>query len=101
MEKPKSSGPEEALKEPSNVRFSNDGFWTTQHPAAKPFSFEWFRIHVGMIPYVWAMIKMALSVSKLSVVVVALGTVARAIVDAAQLYAYTRFVNEVFPGQRI
>ena len=101
MEKPKSSGPEEALKEPSNVRFSNDGFWTTQHPAAKPFSVEWFRTHVGMIPYVWAMIKMALSVSKLSVAVVALGTVARAIVDAAQLYAYTRFVNEVFPGQRI
>jgi hypothetical protein len=101
MEKPKSSGAEEAVREPSNVRLSNDGFWTTQHPAAKPFSVEWFRIHVGMIPYVWAMIKMALSVSKLSVAVVALGTVGRAVVDAAQLYAYTRFVNEVFPGQRI
>lgn len=95
MEKPKTSAPKESPKEPSNIRLSNDGFWTTQHPAAKPFSIEWFRIHVTMIPYFWAMIKMALSVSKLNVAIVALGTVGRAVVDAAQLYAYTRFVNEV------
>ena len=96
MEKPKSSAPKEPPKEHCNVRLSNDGFWTTQHPAAKPFSIEWFRIHATMIPYFWAMIKMALSVSKLDVAVVTFGTVGRAVVDAAQLYAYTRFVNEVW-----
>ena len=96
MEKPKRSASEEPPKEASNVRFSDDGFWTTQHPAAKPFSLEWFRTHLGMLPYFWAMIKMALSVNKWSVAVVTLGTVGRAVVDAAQLYAYTRFVNEVY-----
>jgi hypothetical protein len=99
MEKPKVAAvpsPEDPLpKQPSNVRLSNDGFWTTQHPAAKAFSVEWFRIHLAMIPYFWAMIRMAMSVSKLSVAIVGFGTVGRAVVDAAQLYAYTRFVNEV------
>lgn len=44
---------------------------------------------------------MALSVSKLNVAIVALGTVGRAVVDAAQLYAYTRFVNEVCPLDKL
>ena len=93
MEKPKVPATEEAPK----VRYSDDGFWTTQHPAAKAFSIEWFRTHIVMIPYCWAMLKMAISVSRLSVATITLGTVLRAIVDAAQLYAYTRFVNEVSP----
>ena len=93
MEKPKVSVAEEVPK----IRYSNDGFWTTQHPAAKAFSVEWFKTHIVMIPYCWAMLKMAISVSRLSVAIIALGTVGRAIVDAAQLYAYTRFVNEVTP----
>ena len=40
---------------------------------------------------------MAISVSRLSVATITFGTLGRAIVDAAQLYAYTRFVNEVSP----
>jgi hypothetical protein len=95
MEKPKVSVTEESPK----IRYSNDGFWTTQHPAAKAFSIEWFKTHIVMIPYCWAMLKMATSVSRLSVAKIALGTVGRAIVDAAQLYAYTRFVNEVSPKE--
>lgn len=91
MEKPKAS----ATKDSPKVRYSNDGFWTTQHPAAKAFSIEWFKIHVVMIPYCWAMFRMAVSVSRLSVITIILGTLGRAVVDAAQLYAYTRFVNEV------
>jgi hypothetical protein len=80
------------------VRYSYDGFWTTQHPDTTAFSIEWFKIHFSMIPYCWVMLKMALSVSKASVLIVAMGTVCRAIIDAAQLYAYTRFVNEVRAG---
>jgi len=91
MEKPKASVTQESPK----VRYSNDGFWTTQHPAAKAFSIEWFRTHLVMIPYCWAMLKMAISVSRMSVITITLGTLGRALVDAAQLYAYTRFVNEV------
>lgn len=91
MEKPKPSVAQESPK----VRYSNDGFWTTQHPAAKAFSIEWFRTHLVMIPYCWAMLKMAISVSRMSVITITLGTLGRAVVDAAQLYAYTRFVNEV------
>lgn len=93
MEKPKLPASDEAPK----IRYSNDGFWTTQHPAAKAFSIEWFKTHIVMIPYCWAMLKMAISVSRLSVATISLGTVGRAIVDVAQLYAYTRFVNEVTP----
>jgi len=44
---------------------------------------------------------MALSVSKLNVAVVTFGTVGRAVVDAAQLYAYTRFVNEVWRLEKL
>jgi hypothetical protein len=91
MEKPKTPVSEDSPK----VRYSNDGFWTTQHPAAIAFSIEWFRTHLVMIPYCWAMLKMAMSVSKMSVITITLGTLGRALVDAAQLYAYTRFVNEV------
>src|SRR5271169_915173 len=91
MEKPKASVTQESPK----VRYSNDGFWTTQHPAAKAFSIEWFRTHLVMIPYCWAMLKMAISVSRMSVITITLGTLGRALVDAGQLYAYTRFVNEV------
>jgi hypothetical protein len=93
MEKPKTC-PD---KKNPNLRYSDDGFWTTTHPIAKAFSKEWFKTHLSMIPYCWAMFKMAISVSKISVATIVFGTIARAIVDAAQLYAYTRFVNEVFP----
>jgi hypothetical protein len=95
MEHPRSPVKEEAPK----VRYSNDGFWTTRHPAATAFSVEWFKTHFVMVPYCWAMLNMALSVSKFSVALIALGTVGRALVDAAQLYAYTRFVNEVLPEE--
>jgi hypothetical protein len=78
------------------VRYSNDGFWTTQHPAATAFSIEWFKIHIAMVPYCLELLRMAFSVSKSCLLTVAVGTVVRAFVDAAQLYAYTRFVNEVF-----
>lgn len=91
MEKPKISTTEGAPK----VRYSDDGFWTTQHPADKAFSVEWFKTHLAMIPYCWEMLKMAISVCRLSVVTIALGTLARAFVDSALLYSYTRFVNEV------
>ena len=93
MEKEKKSSVEEKPK----VRYSDDGFWTTQHPIARAFSVDWFKTHLAMIPYCWEMLRMAMSVSKMSVLIVSLGTVARAVVDAAQLYAYTRFVNEVMP----
>jgi hypothetical protein len=91
VKKPRTSAP----KRDPDVRYSNDGFWTTQHPSAKPFSFEWFNVHISMFPYFWEMFKMAISVSKAGVVTIIFGTIARAFVDAAQLYAYTRFVNEV------
>lgn len=77
------------------VRYSNDGFWTTQHPAATAFSLEWFKIHFAMVPYCLELLRMAYSVSSSCLLTVAVGTIVRAFVDAAQLYAYTRFVNEV------
>jgi hypothetical protein len=82
-------------QEKSKARYSYDGFWTTKLPAATAFSFEWFKTHSVVIPYCWSMLKMALSVSKWDVFVIMFGTIARAVVDAAQLYAYTRFVTEV------
>jgi hypothetical protein len=91
MEKPKVSTTEPNPK----VRYSDDGFWTTQHPADKAFSIEWFKTHLAMIPYCWEMLRLAISVSRISVVKIALGTLARACVDSALLYSYTRFVNEV------
>ena len=84
-----------APEENPKVRFSYDGFWTTQHPTAKAFSKEWFQAHLAMVPYAWDMVKMAFSVSKMCVFTVGLGTLGRALVDGAQLFAYTRFVHEV------
>jgi hypothetical protein len=83
------------------VRFSYDGFWMTQHPTAKAFSRDWFSAHLSMVPYCWDMIKMAFVVSKFCVVTVTLGTLGRAVVDAAQIYAYTRFVHEVQSPQYV
>ena len=87
---------EPAAQKSPKVRYSCDGFWTTQHPAAKAFTFEWFNVHMSMVPYFWAMLKLALSVSKQSVITIVLGTIFRAVLDVASLYAYTRFVNEVY-----
>jgi hypothetical protein len=98
MEKPKEKPQGSKKKEGPGVRYTYDGFWTTQHPAAKAFSVDWFKTHLTMIPYCWEMLVMAATVSKISVITVILGTVGRAFVDAAQLYAYTRFVNEVILG---
>ena len=95
MEKPQEKPQGSKKKESPGVRYTYDGFWTTQHPAAKAFSVDWFKTHFTMIPYCWEMLVMASTVSKISVITVVLGTVGRAFVDAAQLYAYTRFVNEV------
>jgi hypothetical protein len=91
-EKPKISA---SKREAPKDRYSDDGFWTTRLPAATAFSLEWFRTHFFMIPYSWSMLKMALSVSKWSVFVVLFGTIARALVDAAKLYASTRLVSQV------
>jgi len=77
------------------VRYSDDGFWTTQHPDATAFSIEWFKFHLAMVPYCLELLRMAYSVSSSCLLTVAVGTIVRAFVDAAQLYAYTRFVNEV------
>lgn len=78
-----------------DVKISYDGFWTTQRPAAGPFSKEWFQTQFSVMPYWWAMIKLAMSVSKSCVAIVAFGTLGRALIDAAKLYANGRFVHEV------
>jgi hypothetical protein len=85
----------ETQEKDAKVRYSYDGFWTTQHPVAKAFSKDWLKAHLEIIPYCWDMAKLAFSISKLCVFTIAMGTLGRAVVDAAQLYAYTRFVNEV------
>jgi hypothetical protein len=95
MEKSQEKIQSSKAKDTPGVRYTYDGFWTTQHPAAKAFSADWFRTHFTMIPYCWEMAVMAARVSMISAMTVVLGTIGRAIVDAAQLYAYTRFVNEV------
>jgi len=92
MEKPKDSPSAEKVPK---IRYSNDGFWTTQHPATTAFSIEWFKTHLVVLPYCWEMLKMSLTVSRWSCLIITFGTLARALVDVAQLYAYTRFVNEV------
>jgi hypothetical protein len=83
------------LEDKPKVRYFDDGVWTTQHPTATAFSLEWFQIHLAMAPYCLELLKMAFLVSKSCLLTVAVGTVVRAFVDATQLYAYTRFVNEV------
>jgi hypothetical protein len=94
MEKAKEASPPIAEKSPK-IRYSNDGFWTTQEPASTAFSIEWFRTHLVVLPYCWEMLKMCLTVSRWTCLVITAGTIARAFVDIAQIYAYTRFVNEV------
>ena len=96
MEKPKESP---SAEKPPKIRYSNDGFWTTQHPATTAFSIEWFKTHLVVLPYCWEMLKMSLAVSRWSCFIITFGTLARALVDVAQLYAYTRFVNEVCFGK--
>jgi hypothetical protein len=76
-------------------RYTSDGFWTTQQPAAKAFSIEWFKIHISVLPYCWTMFQMAWSVSQAAVLTIGLGTIARALLDVASIYAYMRFVSEV------
>lgn len=84
-----------SAKSDPKVLYTCDGFWTTQRPSARAFSIEWFKIHLSMAPYCWAMLKMAWSVGQQSVLTIIFGTICRAFLDVASIYAYTRFVNEV------
>src|ERR1700753_3861130 len=66
MEKSREQRQTPKSKEIPDVRYTYDGFWTTQHPAAKAFSAEWFKTQFTMIPYCWEMAVMATAVSKIS-----------------------------------
>jgi hypothetical protein len=79
------------------TKFWTDGFWTMELPAGKPFSLEWIKTQLLVVPYgLFEMTKMSLSVSQWDALFIALATIVRAFLDSAGIHAYTLFVNAVF-----
>jgi hypothetical protein len=79
----------------ANLRFCQDGIWTTRHPVAPPFSKAWINSHTQIAPHSWELIKMAFTVGGIWFWMIVSGTIARAILNGVKLRVSATFIEKV------